>query len=379
MKILHVDHSPVFGGAERSVLELAAAQLRRGDDVTVAVGRPGAFSEALSAAGVPWLDLNLPESFVQMTATSRLGAVVALVPAFAQAAWRMRRGTLRQQPDVIQVHTRKAHLVSSVAFFGTSVPLVWHMRDDVPPRALARFIFRIGLRRVNHVVVLTDWLADNYRAARLLPRSGRVGIVPSGVDGRALGALPTPWLDGQRGPVIGFVGQIAAWKGVDMVVDAFDLLDGPADRCLTIAGDVWFPAAERGYDEALETRIARSRNRDRIKRLHGASPAEAFAAIDLLVHASLRPEPFGRVLVEALAARRPVVALPRGAAPEILAGGVGVLADSADATGLARGIEKLLADPAAAARMVEAGLARAAQFAPDAVAEKMAHEYEALR
>jgi glycosyltransferase involved in cell wall biosynthesis len=379
MKIVHVDHSPVFGGAERSVLELAAAQIRRGDEVIVAVGRAGKFSEALTAAGIPWLDLGLPESFVAMPATSRLHAVLALIPAYVVAAWRMRRGILRRRPDVVHVHTRKAHLVSSVAFFASSVPLVWHLRDDVAPRALARLIFRVGFRRVDHAVALTNWLADSYRAARLTPRSRRIGIVPSGVDGGALGRLPTPWLDGTRGPVVGYVGQIAAWKGVDTVVDAVDMLDAPVDRSLTIAGDVWFPVAERGYDEALDARIARSPNRARISRLHGATPAEAFAAVDVLVHASRRPEPFGRVLVEALAARRPVVALPRGAAPEILGEGAGVLAQTPDAAGLARGIASVLADREAAARLAAEGAARAAQFAPDVVAERMAREYEVIR
>jgi glycosyltransferase involved in cell wall biosynthesis len=353
--------------------------MRRGDEVIVAVGRAGKFSEALTAAGIPWRDLGLPRSFVQMAATSRLRAVVALIPAYVVAAWRMRRGTVETRPDVVHVHTRKAHLVSSIAFVGSSVPLVWHLRDDVPPRATARFVFRLGMRRVDHAVALTKWVADSYRAARLVPRSRRIGIVPSGVDGGSLGRLPTPWLDGKRGPVVGYVGQIAAWKGVDIVVDAFDLLDAPDDRSLTIAGDVWFPLAERGYDEALDARIARSPNRQRITRLHGATPSEAFAAVDILVHASRRPEPFGRVLVEALAARRPVVALPHGAASEILANGAGVLARTPDATGLAEGIASVLADRATAAGLAAAGIARAAQFAPDAVAERMAREYEVIQ
>ncbi len=379
MRILHVDHSPVFGGAERSVLELAASQLRLGDEAIVAVGQPGAFSAALDEAGVPWTNLDLPDAFVHLPATARVTALGASVPAFAVAAVRLRRAASRVRPDVIHVHTRKAHLLASVAFLFSTTPTIWHLRDDVPSRRFARLVLRAGLRRAGHAVALSDWLASHYRACGLRPRSGRIGIVPSGIDGRALGTLPTPWLDGKRGPVVGYVGQIAAWKGPDLVVEAFERLHGPPDRQLTIAGDLWFPAAESGYETELEARIAASPERDRIHRLRGVGPVDAFASIDILVHSSIRPEPFGRVIVEALAARRPVVAFPQGAAPEILAEGIGVLAARVDSAALSQALATVLADRQAAARMAQAGVARAAEFAPDVVAERMAIEYEALR
>lgn len=378
MRILHVDHSPVLGGAERSVLELAAAQRRRGDDAMVAVGRPGTFSAALDAAGIPWTSLNLSKAFIETAASTRLLGFVTRAPAFFVSAVRLRRAASRVRPDVIQVHTRKAHLLASVAFLFCRTQLVWHLRDDVPQRRLARLLLRTGIRGAGHAVALSQWLAENYRAHGLCPRSGRIGIVPSGIDGKALGRLPTPWLDGKRGPVVGYVGQIADWKGPDLVVEAFERLEGPPDRHLVVAGDVLFPSADDGYEARLDARIATSPETDRIRRLRGVGPEEAFASIDVLVHASIRPEPFGRVIVEALAARRPVVALPRGGASEILGQGCGVLADGTDATALAEALAKLLADPKAARRMTQAGVLRAAVFEPDAVAEHMAREYEVL-
>jgi len=378
MRILHVDHTAVLGGAERSPLELAAAQRRRGDDAIVAVGGPGPFSAALEEAGVPWLSLDLPRSYAGLAArTSLLGAALR-APAFALAAWRLRRAVSRVRPDMVQVHTRKGHVLATPALAFSRRRSVWHLRDRVPPRRLARLVMRAGMRRTSHAVGLSKWIVEEYERAGFRPRSGRIGIVPSGIDGRRLGKLPTPWLDGRRGPVIGFVGQITEWKAPHLVLQAFELLDGPPDRRLAIYGDVVFPAADHGYGAGLEAKIAASPQRERIDRVRGAGPEQAFAAIDILVHSSTAPEPFGRVVVEALAARRPVVALPHGAPAELLEGGRGVLAARCDAPALAEALAGLLADRKAAVRMAGLGPARAAEFQPDAVAGQMAREYETI-
>jgi glycosyltransferase involved in cell wall biosynthesis len=378
-RILHIDHAAVLGGAERSVLELAAAQRRLGDDALVAVGSRGPFAAALEEKGVPCIDLHLPRAYADLPARTNLLSAATRAPAYLLAAWRLRRAVSRARPDVVQVHTRKAQLLACVGLAFTRTPSVWHLRDGVPGRRPAQLMLRAGMRRTTHAVALSRWLVDAYAAAGFRPRSGRIGIVPSGVDGRGLSRLPTPWLAGERGPAIGFVGQITAWKGPHLVLAAFERLEGPPDSRLVICGEVMFPAADGGYGASLDARIAASPRRDSITRLRGLGPCEAFAAIDLLAHASTGPEPFGRVIVEALAAHRPVVAFPQGAPLELLEGGVGVLAERADATALSEALAAVLADRKAAARMAALGSARAAEFEPDRVAAAMALEYEALR
>jgi glycosyltransferase involved in cell wall biosynthesis len=82
------------------------------------------------------------------------------------------------------------------------------------------------------------------------------------------------------------------------------------------------------------------------------------AALDVLVLASTSPEPFGRVLIEAMAASKPVVATDAGAAREIIADGVqGVLVSPGDAQALARALIRILSDPALAATMGRSGRA----------------------
>ena len=90
-------------------------------------------------------------------------------------------------------------------------------------------------------------------------------------------------------------------------------------------------------------------------------------ALDVLVHAAER-EPFGLVVVEALALSRPVVAIDAAGPSEILAGGHGLLGPPGDAAAMASAILRALADPSVAAR----SRARAHDFTDDRMARAFA-------
>jgi glycosyltransferase involved in cell wall biosynthesis len=94
---------------------------------------------------------------------------------------------------------------------------------------------------------------------------------------------------------------------------------------------------------------------------HRAEVPDVLAALDLLVCPSIR-EPFGMVLVEAMAAGRPVIASDSGGPPEIVEHGEsGLLFKTGDAAELAEAVLRLLRDPALAARLATRGRARVAE------------------
>ena len=379
MRILHVTHGPVLGGAERSLIELARVQQDRGHDVRVAVGARGAVTEALDRAGLRWSDMRWSSVLTSASVQRSPARLLAVSPHAVVAAARFRRLATRWRPDVVHIHTRKAQLVSAVGLPRHRSQRLWHLRDDLPERRSVRLGITLAMRDVDHAVALSDWMVERYIAGGARPRSGRIGVVPSGVDPAALDALATPFLDGTRPPVVGFVGQIARWKAPHLLIDAAETLDDLPDLTFRIVGDVAFPAAEEGYGRWLRQRLAGSAAADRI-RWDGAAagPVEAFAAIDILVHTSVEPEPFGRVLVEAMAARRPIVALPFGAPAELLDDGCAVFASAPHGPAIAAGIRRLVSDRALAVRLTAAARTRARAYSPGAVADRMDTEYQWL-
>lgn len=375
MRILHVDHSAVMGGAERSVLALVCAQRDLGHDVCVAVGRSGPFSQALEAADVKCLNLNWSVRYVDVAGGSKARTAARLLPDAASAVASLRRVARRWAPDVVHVHTRKAHMPATAALARTGIPLVWHLRDDLPHRPLLARPIQLALRRADHAVALSEWIARRYTEAGAVPRSGRIGIVPSGVETQELRALPTPWLDSRRRPIVGFVGQIAEWKAPHLLIEAAELLDDLPGVRYRIVGDVLFRAAEP-YGARLRERLERSSASGRVSWAGGVySPAEALSQIDVLVHTSLQPEPFGRVLVEAMAARRPIVALPHGSVLELLDESCASIARGLGAADLAAAVRRVIDDRTYARRLADAAQPRAARYEPAAVARTMDGEY----
>ena len=150
---------------------------------------------------------------------------------------------------------------------------------------------------------------------------------------------------------MGFVGRLEPVKGVEVLISAAARLSSPAS--IVIAGD--------GPEKGRLLRLAAARGvQGRVSFLGQVAYAEVpglLKALDVLVLPSVtllpwHKEQFGRVLVEAMAAGVPVVGSSSGAIPEVI-GDAGLVAPEGDAAALAAALDRLLADPALRAALVE--------------------------
>lgn len=160
-------------------------------------------------------------------------------------------------------------------------------------------------------------------------------------------------------PLVGMVGNIKHWKGQEVLIRAIATLRSrfPDIACLLI-GDISRESA--AYGRHVRGLLEKLELQDNVvitgyKREVG----DYINVTQVLVHASILPEPFGRVLLEAMALRKPLVASDGGAVPEIVTDGVtGLLFRPGDSRQLAQCLEQLLDDPAGARNMGEAGFVR---------------------
>jgi glycosyltransferase involved in cell wall biosynthesis len=148
-------------------------------------------------------------------------------------------------------------------------------------------------------------------------------------------------------PCIGIVGNLQEWKGQAVVVEAVARLRTavPAVRCLIIGGA---HRAGAEYEQTLRRRVAALGLNDTITFTgFRHDVADIMNALDVVVHASIRPEPFGRVILEAMLLCKPVVAAAAGGVPELIVGGeTGVLVPPGDVSALADRLLPLLNDAA---------------------------------
>jgi glycosyltransferase involved in cell wall biosynthesis len=281
------------------------------------------------------------------------------------AAVRLAASARRARVDVIHTNGMKAHLLGGLAGRLVGVPVIWHLRD-FPPRGWAGRTFREAARRLPEVILAPS---DAVTASIRLPGLTRGRVVPDPVD--LDGFHPGIRADRFRRelgieddePLIGMVGHLTPWKGHELFLQiARAVADRmPGSRFVVAGGPIYETHGHAGYAETLRRKASASGLSQRVTFLGIRDDIpELLAGLDVLVHAPIAPEPFGRVLAEAMAVGRPVVAARCGGIPEVVEDGVtGFLVAPGDVVAFTTAVERLLVDPGLRRRLGEAGRRRA--------------------
>ncbi len=155
-------------------------------------------------------------------------------------------------------------------------------------------------------------------------------------------------------PVIGAVGNIKAWKGQEIIVRAAAILKSrwPDMRTLLVG-----TVADHVYKARLDSIISESGLTDRVIFTgFQKDPWDYLNVMDIVIHSSVEPEPFGMVNLEAMSMRRPVISTTIGGPAEVFANSVdGFLVDPGDPDALAKRVAELLDDPQTRHAIAEAG------------------------
>jgi glycosyltransferase involved in cell wall biosynthesis len=349
MRVVHVHRIRGIGGSERHLLTLLPALRDRGVDVS--------FVGLDDPAGV--LDPFYEELTVPF---ERLPAPRDLDPALAV---RLARTLRSLRPDVVHTHLVHADVYSAVA---PGARLVSTKHNPDPFRAGPfRFAERVLAWRASRVIAISEAVRRFSVEQVGLPRA-KVVVVHYGLD-----ELPRAWADNpplplpDSAPVLLAVCRLAPQKGLETAVRAFPANPGAV---LVVLGE--------GPDRtALSDLAAGLGVGDRLL-LPGrvGDVATLYRRADLVVHPA-RWEGFGLAMLEAMLAAKPVVAARAGSAPELVDDGrTGLLVPADDPEALAGAVSTLLADPARAGAMGEAGLRRAhAEFSVARMADRTAEVY----
>jgi glycosyltransferase involved in cell wall biosynthesis len=186
------------------------------------------------------------------------------------------------------------------------------------------------------------------------------------------GDHPSP---GDGGLTVGIVGRISPWKGQDVFLRAFARAFPEGGIRARVVGGALF--GEEAFGESLVALARALGIADRVTFSgHVDDVGAELASLDVAVHAFTIPEPFGQVVVEAMAAGVPVVAVDAGGPAEVVTDGVdGLLAPMGDVDALAARLTRLATDPDLRRRLVEGGRVTAARYAPDVVAGRVEELY----
>ncbi|HVK05265.1 MAG TPA: glycosyltransferase family 4 protein [Armatimonadaceae bacterium] len=371
--ILYLDHTARWSGGEIALLRLLAELDRTQFTPVVVLAEEGALVERLQAKGIETIVLPLSGDVREVRKDS-LGAAgmakKAVGAAGTMVAYARKVARLAKERDAALIHCNslKSDLYGAVAGRLAGIPVLWHVRDHIDPTYLpgpAVTAFR-KLARALPTAVVTNSASTE---AKLFPEGappGRAYVVHDGLMAEELTTpAPEPFAGwpADRPLRIGLVGRITRWKGQDVFLEAASRLiaagdDGGARFVLVgsaLFGEQEYEAQVRGQAEALGDRIDWMGFREDI-------PA-VLRGLDIFVHASVTPEPFGQVVIEAMAEGLPVVATAGGGVKEIVRHGEnGLLTPMGDVDALASALAVLIRDPALASRLARAGHADVRQI-----------------
>ncbi len=379
MKIVYLSPSGQLGGAERNLLDLLAGlrEARPSWRTEVIVSADGPLAARARELGAAVTMLRMPAAASRMGDSGRgaLGESVArrLVAAgrlvrggAAAAAYgvKLRRAIRAAAPDIVHSNAFKMHFLGA-CLRPPRAAMVWHIHDYISPRPIMRRLMPLCAPRCRVAIANSDDVAAdvNRQCGSALP----VVRVYNGVDfaefspeGPRLdldslaGLTPAP----KHTVRVGLVGTMARWKGHRVFLRALAQIPRTIPiRGYVIGGQIYHTDGSEETLDALREFATELGLGERIGFTGFVEePARAMRALDVIVHASTSPEPFGRVIAEAMASQRAVVVSRAGGAAELIKDEETALAFTpGDHVALARQLERLAAEPEMRARLARNG------------------------
>jgi len=378
LRVVYLDHVARLSGGEIALLRTLPALLDRVDPLVI-LGEDGPLVERLRAEGIPVEILPIDAALrdVRKDTVAPGGLDPRTAPQLLMYVLRLTRRLRQLRPDLVHTNSLKAALYGGAAGRLAGVPVVWHIRDriaeDYLPTAAVRLVH--GLSRV----LPTAIVANSRSTLATLPRRTRGTVLSNPVVPDSV--TPPEERAGRHegGLTVGVVGRLAPWKGQHVFLRAFaDALGGtPANARLV--GSAMF--GEDAYEASLHELVDELGLEAQVEfRGFREDVWAELEELDVLVHCSTSPEPFGQVVLEGLAAGLPVIASAEGGPAEVVTDGRdGLLVPPRDAQALAKALTRLAGDAELRVRLGHAGRQTSQAYSPQRTAERLVEVYERVQ
>lgn len=319
MKILFLDQSGKPGGAELCLIDIAKPYQ---NNCLVGLFTDGSFKDLLEKNHIPVQVLT--NKAIQVKKASSLSQGLASITQLAPLITKVVK--IARNYDLIYANTQKALVVGAIASFFSRRPLVFHLHDILSPEHFSQTNRRIAVTLANRASLV---IANSQASKKAFIEAGGKGeiteIVYNGFDPQTYISSESEIqqirqkLELHDKFIVGHFSRLAPWKGQHILIEA--LAKCPPEVAVILVGDALF--GEQDYVKQLHQQIDALQLQNRVKFLGFRNDIPLLmAACNLVAHTSTSPEPFGRVIVEAMLSETPVVAAASGGAVELVEPGI---------------------------------------------------------
>ena len=307
--VVFVDHCAQLSGAELSLVRLLPAL--ESVEAHVLLGEQGPLEGRLRAAGatVEVLELDAGVRHTRRDEVKVTSIGWRRLFAVGRDVLALRRRLREISPDIVHTYSLKAAIYGGFAGRLAGVPVLWHIHDriatDYLPRQTVMAVRFLSKILPNEIIV-------NSRATgeTLGPRT-KYHVVPYAIAESNLRPEPSDPATRERPFRVAMIGRLTPWKGQHVFLEAFARASLDRDAEAVIAGTAMF--GENEYAMELRDQVRRLGIADRVEFAGFVEDVPTLIrGVDVVVHASVTPEPFGQVVVEGMAASRAVIAFGSG-------------------------------------------------------------------
>jgi glycosyltransferase involved in cell wall biosynthesis len=320
MRIFFLDQSGKPGGAELCLIDIAKPYR---DSALIGLFADGPFKDLLQQNNIPVEVLT-----TQAIQVRKESSLLEGLKSFGQLAPLITKVIKKAgEYDLIYANTQKALVVGALASFFSHRPLVYHLHDILSGEHFSQINLRIAINLANSFasLVIANSQASKTAFIQAGGRTDIVEVVYNGFDPKIYQSDESEInklqqeLGLQGKFVIGHFSRLAPWKGQHILIDA--LAKCPQEVTAILVGDALF--GEQDYVKQLHQQVTNLGLENRVKFLGFRSDIpQLMATCDLVAHTSTSPEPFGRVIVEAMLCGKPIVAAKAGGVMELVEHGL---------------------------------------------------------
>lgn len=331
LRVVVVGHTAQMSGGELAMSRLLPHL--EGVDSHVLLGEDGPLVKKLIDQGLSVEVLRMDERSRKLSryGVERAGPAVIAAGRMSLHVVRLAHRLAQLRPDIVHTNTLKAALYGGMAAKVVGIPCIWHVRDriasDYMPRKGVVMVNRTGRALPSYVIANSRTTLETLD----LP-AGRGEVLTDPVEENG-SARRYRRGDDLR---IGMVGRITPWKGQDLFLRAFArAFEGTKERAVIVGSPLF---GEFEFETELRRLVVDLGIAERVEfRGFQSDVVAELKRMDVLVHASKIPEPFGQVVLEGMAAGLPVIAADAGGPAEIIS-------DHTDGVLYRRGDERCLAE-----------------------------------
>jgi len=351
-KILFIHHNSTLGGAELSFADLVT---NLSENITPICALPeGPLQEKIEASGIK--TYTVPMKILHRTLNP-----LSIITDFI----RKRKITLllkkiirSEQVDLTHMNCFTAAYYGHTAASVLNIPIIWHERDLAKHKFLIPFIAKFA----KFIIAISNAVAENLKEQ--LGDSEKIRVIYNGINtAEFINPEPCDKLDiSENKKIVLMASQFVAWKGhLDFIEVASLVIQKLPDTIFILTGNINI-ACQQNYIQELKNAIS-ALGLDKSFIWTGfVNNMPGLLQKTTCVILPSQNEPFGRIVAEAMAGAKPVVALKSGAVPEIIENNIsGCLTEPGDYTAMADNVCRILTDKQFAEKLGRNGKLRVSQ------------------